>query len=121
MLEPLREFLPRAPVLFGRWTLACVPIAFLAVLLVGQRSPLESFQIAIVLLPCGVPMLGFLWIHPMSQETTRSVRKFLFACLWFVVTLGPALALMTAADALLDTQLPVFRDFNAPSAMAGPP
>ncbi len=74
-----------------------------------------------MLLPFGIPVLGFLWIHPLSQETPLSVRKFLFACLWFVVTLVPALGLMTAADALLDTQLPVFREFNAPSAMAGPP
>ncbi len=95
-----------------------MPTAFLAVLLFGQRSPLESFQFAIVMLPFGIPVLGFLWIHPLSQETTRSVRKFLFACLWFVVTLVPALGLMTAADALLGTQLPVFREFNAPSAVA---
>ena len=96
--------------MFGRWTLVCVPTAFLAVLLLGQRSPLESFQIAIVVLPFGIPVLGFLWIHPLSRETTMSVRKFLFACFWFVVTLGPALALMTAADALLDTRLPVFEE-----------
>ncbi len=99
--------------MFGWWLLTGVPTIFLAALLLGQRSPLESFQITIVLIPFGIPVLGFLWIHPLSQHTTPSVRKFLFACLWFVVTLVPAIALMRAADALVDAQLPLFREPRA--------
>lgn len=79
-----------------------MPTAFLAALLFGQRSPLESFQISIVLIPFGIPVIGFLWIDPLSQDTTVLVRKILFACLWFVVTMGPAIALMMAADELVD-------------------
>jgi hypothetical protein len=88
--------------MFGWWMLTGVPTVFLATLLLGQRSLLESFQITVALIPFGIPMLGFLWIHPLSQHTTVSVRKFLFACLWFVVTLVPAIALMMAADELVD-------------------
>jgi hypothetical protein len=81
------------------------PTVFLATLLLGQRSLQESFQITFALIPFGVPVLGFLWIHPLAQHATPSVRRFLFACLWFVVTMIPALGLMMAADALVDGQL----------------
>jgi hypothetical protein len=91
--------------MFGWWMLAGVPTVFLAALLLGQRSLLESFQITTALIPFGIPMLGFLWIHPLLQHTTVSVRKFLFACLWFVVTLVPAIALVMATDELVDGHL----------------
>jgi hypothetical protein len=91
--------------MFGLWMISGVPTIFLGALLLGQRSLLEAFQITIALIPIGIPMLGFLWIHPMSRQTTRSIRRFLFVCLWFVVTMIPALALMKAADGLVGGRL----------------
>ena len=91
--------------MFGWWMLTGVPTVFLGALLLGQRSLMESFQIAFALIPFGIPMLGFLWIHPLSRQTTRSIRRFLFVCLWFVATIIPAIGLMMAADALVGGQL----------------
>jgi hypothetical protein len=112
--EPLREFLPLVPRLVGWWILTAVPTVFLWALFLGQRSLLESLQITVVLIPFGIPVLGFLWIHPLSRYTTRSVRRFLFACLWFGVTMFPAIGLMKAVDALVGSQLPIFRDAPTP-------
>jgi hypothetical protein len=105
VIEPFREFLPRAPRMFGWWMLAGVPTVFIGAFLLGQRSLLESLQITIALIPIGIPMLGFLWIHPLMRQTTPSVRRFLFVCLWFVVTMIPAIALVRVADALVGGQL----------------
>ena len=91
--------------MFGWWMLSGLPTVFLGALVLGQRGVLESIQTAFVLIPFGIPMLGFLWIHPLMRQTTPSIRRFVFACLWFVVTLIPAIGLTMAADDLVGGHL----------------
>jgi len=88
--QALRDFLAALPELLRRWLIAGVPTILISFLLLKEWNIVEAIAATISLLPIGVSLLGFMWIHPMG-ETPISWARWWFAVLWWLATLLPTI------------------------------
>ena len=102
MRETLREFLAALPEVLRRWVLIAVPIGVLLFLLLENWNAADAIASAARVVGYGVCLLGFVWIDPLSHYVRPSWKRFAFACLWFAVTLLPAIALGTILGGSVD-------------------
>ncbi len=113
MRAAFREFWPAVPGMLKWWAAISVPLLIVMFVLGGQDIG-EAAVATAYLLPLFIPFFGLVWLDPLSDMVSFSLSRFLFALLWFAVTIIPAIGVAMVVSRLLSAvfgvapcQLPV--------------
>ena len=85
-----------------------VPLGVVLFLLLENWDVADAIASAARVVGYGVCLLGFVWPDPPSRYVRPSWKRFAFACLWFAVTLLPAIALGTILGGSVDVLFATF-------------
>lgn len=90
MRVAFRELIGVAPRLVALWLAIVVPGIFVIALVTGS-SRVEALGLAVGAIPAGVPLVGFMWLDPLTRSVAFSRARFTVALLWAAVTAIPAI------------------------------